>query len=370
MEFWISLRSAPDDGRKTRKTLSGVTICDAESKREAAGALAKLATVDILELVVARPRGSSRNGSNMKFAQIAKRILLFSVVNILVMVTITLVLGVLGVGRYFPQGGLAGLAVFCLVWGVAGAFISLALSRLMAKWFMGVKVIPPETRDPDLRELVDMVHRLARQAGLPALPEVGIYESPEVNAFATGPTRARSLVAVSTGLLHRMQRREVEGVLGHEVAHIANGDMVTMTLVQGVINAIVLFLSRVLAFVVSQALRSRDDRGGGGWLQYLLVIVFQVVFSILGSIVVCWFSRVREFRADAGGAALAGRDSMITALRALQRMQDPEVAAAEAQHAQSFQTLKISGARSGFAALFSTHPALEERIARLEQGPA
>ncbi len=313
----------------------------------------------------------STDQTTMKFAQIAKRILLFTLVNILVMITITLVMGVLGVGRYFPQGGLTGLAVFCLVWGFAGAFISLALSRLMAKWFMGVQVIPPDTNNPDLRELVDMVHRLAQQANLPKLPEVGIYESAEVNAFATGPSRSRSLVAVSTGLLQRMQHREVEGVLGHEVAHIANGDMVTMTLVQGVINAIVLFLSRVLAFVVSQALRSRDDRdSGGGWIQYLLVIVFQIVFSILGSIVVCWFSRVREFRADAGGAALAGRGSMIDALRALQRMQDPELAAAEAKHAQSFQTLKISGARSGFAALFSTHPALEERIARLEQGPA
>jgi heat shock protein HtpX len=308
------------------------------------------------------------DGTNMKFAPMAKRIFLFAAVNILVMVTITLVMGVLGAGRYFPRGGLGGLAVFCLIWGFAGAFISLALSRLMAKWFMGVKVIPADTHDRELRELVDMVHRLARQAQLPKLPEVGIYESPEVNAFATGPTRARSLVAVSTGLLQRMRHREVEGVLAHEVAHIANGDMVTMTLVQGVINSIVLFLSRVLAYVVSQALRSRDDRDGGGWIQYLLVIVFQIVFSILGSIVVCWFSRVREFRADAGGAALAGRGSMVDALRALQRMQDPALAAAEAQHAQSFQTLKISGSRTGFAALFSTHPALEERIARLEKG--
>ncbi len=307
----------------------------------------------------------------MKFAQIAKRMVLFTVVNILVMVTITIVLSVLGVGRYFPRNGMAGLAIFSLVWGFAGAFISLALSRLMAKWFMGVQVIPVDTREPDLRELVDMVHRLARQAGLPSMPEVGIYDSPEINAFATGPTRARSLVGVSTGLLHQMRRREIEGVLSHEVAHIANGDMVTMTLVQGVINAIVLFLSRVLAFAVSQALRSRDDRdSGGGWLQYILVFVFQIVFSILGSIVVCWFSRVREYRADAGGAALAGRDSMIEALRALQRLHHPEAAAAAAQQSQSFQTLKISGSAAGFAAMFSTHPPLEERIARLERGLA
>jgi heat shock protein HtpX len=298
-----------------------------------------------------------------------KRVLLLVVVNILVMLTITLILGLLHVGNYFPQGGLAGLAIFCLVWGFAGSFISLALSRVMAKWTMGVQVIPPETTDSNLRQLVEMVHGLARGAGLPKLPEVGIYQSDEVNAFATGPTRSRALVAVSTGLLQRMGSREVEGVLGHEVTHIANGDMVTMTLIQGVINAFVLFLSRVLAFVVSQALRSRDDRGsGGGALQWILVMVFQIVFSILGLIVVNWFSRWREFRADAGGARLAGRQNMIGALRALQRLHDPEVIAAEAQHHPAFQALKISGPHGGFGALFASHPPLEERIARLEQG--
>jgi len=301
--------------------------------------------------------------------QMAKRVFLLVAVNILVMVTITLVLGLLRVGQYFPEGGLAGLAVFCLVWGFTGAFISLALSRLMAKWMMGVQVIPPETGDPALRQLVDTVHGLARAAGLPKLPEVGIYESDDVNAFATGPTKSRALVAVSTGLLRRMGSNEVEGVLGHEITHVANGDMVTMTLIQGVINSFVLFLSRVLAFVISQALRSRDDRGsGGGIFQYLLVIVFQIVFSILGSIVVNWFSRWREFRADAGGARLAGRPNMINALRALQRLHDPDVAAAEAQQHQAFQALKISGTRGGFMALFASHPPLEERIARLQQG--
>jgi heat shock protein HtpX len=307
----------------------------------------------------------------MKIMQMTKRIFLLLVVNILVMTTITLVLGLLHAGNYFPSGGLAGLAVFCLVWGFGGAFISLGLSRLMAKWMMGVQVIPPNTSDPTLQELVQTVHGLARGAGLPALPEVGIYESDEVNAFATGPTRSRALVAVSTGLLSRMGTREVEGVLGHEVTHIANGDMVTMTLIQGVINAFVMFLSRVLAFVLSQAMRSRDDRdSGGGWMQYLLVIVFQIVFSILGSFVVCWFSRQREFRADAGGARLAGREHMINALRALARLHDPEVAAAEAQRTQAFQSLKISGRAGGLMALLATHPPIEERIARLEQGTA
>jgi len=310
-----------------------------------------------------------RYHTGMKMMQMAKRIFLLLVVNFLVMITITVVLGVLGVGRYFPQGGLAELAVFSLVWGFAGAFISLALSKVMAKWMMGVQVIPANTSDPDLRRLVEMVHGLARGAGLPSLPEVGIYQSDEVNAFATGPTRSRALVAVSSGLLQRMGSREVSGVLGHEVTHIVNGDMVTMTLIQGVVNAFVLFLSRVLAFVVGQAMRSRDDREqGGGMLDFLLVIVFQIVFSILGSMVVCWFSRQREFRADAGGARLTGRETMIGALQALARVYDPQLAAAEGRRAQSFQSLKISGAPGGFMALFATHPPLEERIARLEQG--
>jgi len=304
----------------------------------------------------------------MKIAQIGKRILLFTVVNILVVVTITIILGLLRAGNYFPQGGLAGLAVFCLVWGFAGAFISLALSRLMAKWLMGVKVVPPDTSDPALSGLVQTIHGLARQANLPKLPQVGIYESDEVNAFATGPTKSRALVAVSTGLLHRMDNRQMEGVLGHEITHIANGDMVTMTLIQGVINALVLFLARILAFIVSQALRSRDERDGGGWLQFLLVIVFQIALSILGMIVVAAFSRWREFRADAGGAHLAGRENMIDALQALRRLYEPEAAAVEARQHPSFQSLKISGHRGGLLGLFATHPPLEERIARLEHG--
>ena len=303
----------------------------------------------------------------MNFVQMAKRMFLFMLVNILVMVTITVILGLLGAGNYMPRGGLTSLAVICLVWGFVGALISLALSRVMAKWFMGVRVVPENTTDPTLRDLVENVHNLARRANLPKMPEVGVYESPEVNAFATGPTKSRSLVAVSTGLLQRMNSRQVTGVLAHEVAHIANGDMVTMTLVQGVVNAFVLFLSRVLAFVVSQALRSRDDDRGGGMINFLLVMVFQIVFSILGMIVVAWFSRIREYRADAGGADLGGRQNMIEALRGLKQLYQPELAKAEAHRAQSFQSLKISGAPGGFAALFSTHPPIEQRIAKLEQ---
>ncbi len=305
----------------------------------------------------------------MRFAQFAKRIFLFALVNMLIVATITVVLGLLHVGNYFPRGGLGGLAVICLVWGFGAALVSLGLSRLMAKWFMGVQVIPPDTTDPELQELVQTVHGLARAAGLP-LPEVGIYESDEMNAFATGPTRSRALVAVSSGLLRRMSSRELSGVLGHEMTHIANGDMVTMTLLQGVINAFVMFASRVLAFAVSQAMRSRDDRdSGGSWfMQFILIQLFQFVFGLLGYMVVAAFSRWREFRADAGGARLAGRENMIGALRALQRLSDPQVAAAEAQRAPSFQCLKIHTQPHGLMALFMDHPPLEQRIARLEAG--
>jgi len=302
----------------------------------------------------------------MRLLQIAKRVTLFVVVNILVVLTIGVLVSLTGLDRYLSRDTINGLLIFCLIWGFSGALISLALSRVMAKWMMGVKVIPPDARDPYLRQLVMTVHELARAAGLPAMPEVGIYESPEPNAFATGPSRARSLVAVSTGLLEKMTPDQIRGVLGHEVAHIANGDMVTMTLIQGVINAFVLFLSRILAFVIVQAARGRDSRGND-ILMYMLVMVFQIVFSLLGAIVVCWFSRMREFRADAGGARLAGRQSMIDALRALQRLYDPELAAIEAQRAQAFQAFKISGKQSKFLRLFTTHPPLEERIMRLQQ---
>jgi len=303
----------------------------------------------------------------MKTVQFGRRILLFVMVNLLVGLTITTILALLNVGQRFPVGGLAGLAIFCLLWGFGGALISLALSRVTAKWFMGVRVIPRDTNDPTLRRLVEIVHEQAGMAGLPALPEVGIYDSPEVNAFATGPTRSRALVAVSTGLLAQMGRREVTGVLAHEITHIANGDMVTMMLLQGVINSFVFFLARLLAMAVSQAMRSRDDdrdRGGNWFIEFLLVQVFQVVFSLLGMLVICAFSRWREFRADAGGARLAGRPSMIDALRALQRLHDPSLMQAEGQRGQSFQSLKISGPGGWLA----THPPLEERIQRLEEG--
>ncbi len=296
----------------------------------------------------------------------AKRFFLFALVNILVVTTISVILAVFHVGDYFPEGGLGGLAVFCLIYGMGAAFISLLLSRFMAKMLMGVKVIPTDTNNPELLALVNKVHQLAQSAGLRVMPEVGIYESPDINAFATGPSKSRSLVAVSTGLLQNLNTSQTTAVLGHEITHITNGDMVTMTLLQGVINAFVMFLARVLAFVITQAMRGRNERGGG-FIQFLLVIIFQIVFSILGSLVVLWFSRQREFRADAGGARLAGRDNMIDALRALDRLHNEKLSAMEAKQAPAFQCLKIS-APDALNILVASHPPIEQRIARLQAG--
>ena len=229
---------------------------------------------------------------------------------------------------------------------------------------MGVKVIDPNTTDPRRVRLVETVHQLARNAGLTTMPQVGFYDSPEVNAFATGPSRSRSLVAASTGLLNHMNQAEVEGVLGHEIAHVANGDMVTMTLVQGVVNAFVMFFARIAAMALTS--RGNDDNRGGNTLAYfMLVQVFQIVFSVFGMVVICWFSRWREFRADAGGANFAGRENMVSALEALQTYHEQGFDQAGPQQ-PAFQALKISG-KNGMMMLLSTHPPLEERIARLEQ---
>lgn len=302
----------------------------------------------------------------MKFVQYAKRITLFLLVNLLVMVTIGVIVSLVFRGPVARMGGYQNLFLFCFIWGMGGAFISLLLSRWMAKMMMGVQVIDPNTSDPDEQRLVETVHRLARSAGLPAMPEVGIYGSPEINAFATGPSRSRALVAVSSGLLAHMRQYDVEGVLGHEITHVANGDMVTMTLIQGVVNAFAMFLARVLAFALSRGSSRNDNRGGNFFVEWILINLFQVVFMMLGMIVVNWFSRWREFRADAGGARLAGRDHMLSALRALKAIHEGGADIAGAQQ-PAFQALKISGKSGGFAALFASHPPLEERIARLER---
>ncbi len=290
----------------------------------------------------------------------AKRIVLFLATNIAIVVTLSIILSLLGIGGYVgPNGQLdfAALAVFCFVWGMGGAFISLAISRWTAKRAMGVQLVNGQTGNQDLDWLYNTIGHLTRQANLP-MPEVGIYESPEVNAFATGPSKKRSLVACSTGLLRSMTREEVQGVLAHEVTHIANGDMVTMTLLQGVVNAFVMFLARVAAFAVRQAMDSR----AANTVSFLVRIVLEIVLGILGSLIVAWFSRQREFRADAGGASLAGRGAMVGALRRLMSTQER----VDVNNA-ALASFKIAGGRS-WLQWFSTHPPLEVRIAALESG--
>ena len=299
----------------------------------------------------------------MSFLRIAKRIFLFALINILVILSISFflyILDMLGL-KLFRYSGYISLMILCLIFGMGGAFISLMLSRVMAKWMMGVQVIDPNTRDPELRWLVDTVYRLARQAGISKMPEVGIYISPEVNAFATGPTRNRSLVAVSSGLLETMDEDEIEGVLGHEISHIANGDMVTMTLLQGVINAIVMFLATIIAYVIVP--RRDDDRGDNSLLRYLITQILEIVLSLFGMILLAWFSRYREFKADEGGARLSGREKMIAALEKLRRTLER----ADINDAEAFRAFKISSKRGGFFSLFATHPPLEERIRRLKE---
>ncbi|MGE3975678.1 MAG: protease HtpX [Bdellovibrionales bacterium] len=292
----------------------------------------------------------------------AKRIFLFFAVNLLVMVTISTLLSVLGVTTGFSAQGInyESLMIFCLIWGMGGSIISLLISRIMAKMMMGVQVIPENTNDPELRWLLQTVHRMAKSSGITTMPQVGIYENPEVNAFATGPTKNRSLVACSTGLLRRMNKDQVEGVIGHEVAHISNGDMVTLTLIQGIVNAFAMFLSRIAAWALSQNVREESRHT----VYFITSMVLDILLTFLGMIVVAYFSRLREFRADAGGSRFAGRDKMIGALRALKGTTE----AVDDEH-PALASLKISG-RGGFMRLFSTHPPLEERLARLESGRA
>lgn len=293
--------------------------------------------------------------------KIAKRVFLFVATNILIIATLSIVMSFLGVQPYLDAKGInyQSLMIFCVLWGFGGAFISLGLSRIMAKWMMGVKVIESDTRDPELRGLVQRVHIFARKAGLQKMPEVGYYEAEDLNAFATGPTKNRSLVAVSTGLLRNMNEQELDGVLAHEVAHIANGDMVTMTLVQGVVNAFVMFLARIIGFFASQFV-SEDRRN---IVQFGVVIACEIVLGILGMIVVSFFSRMREFRADSGGASLSTTDNMISALERLKvNSQLPQT-----EDQPAIASLKISGKPGGFLKLFSTHPDLDDRIKSLKE---
>jgi heat shock protein HtpX len=267
----------------------------------------------------------------------------------------------LGIQGVLAENGtdldLGALLVFSAVVGFSGSLISLALSKWIAKMSTGARVIGAPQNSAE-SWLLSTVHRLADAAGI-RRPEVAIYDSPDVNAFATGPTRNSSLVAVSTGLLARLSEREVEAVLGHEISHVANGDMVTLTLLQGVVNTFVVFLSRIVGFVVDRVLL-RNERGAGPGF-FLASLVAQILLGILASMIVMWFSRQREFRADAGGAKLAGRDSMIRALQGLQRSTQP------AQLPEAMRAFGIAGGHGRFGRLFMSHPPLEERIAALQR---
>ena len=296
-----------------------------------------------------------------------KRVFLFVLTNLAVLVTVSIVLAILGqLGVVnLSGGGQVALLVWCAIWGFGAAFVSLLLSRWTAKRALGVQLVSPDTKDAEAQRLLATVAHLVQAAGLP-MPEVGIYDSPEVNAFATGPSKSRSLVAVSTGLLRSMQPAEVEGVLGHEVTHIANGDMVTMTLIQGVVNAFVLYLAHVVAYAVRAVVSGRDEEGrSSGFLGFLAgqlaFIAAQVAFGLLGSMITAAFSRHREFRADAGGASFAGRGNMVAALRRLLQNENR----VDTRNAPQLATFKING-RSRLMLLLSTHPPLEQRIAALE----
>jgi heat shock protein HtpX len=288
-----------------------------------------------------------------------KRVLLFLATNLAVMLVLSVFTSLLGVNRFLTANGLdlGMLLAFSAVIGFGGAIISLLMSKFMAKWSTGARVIESPANSTEFW-LVDTVARLAKAANL-TMPEVAIYEG-EPNAFATGATKNSSLVAVSTGLLQSMTREEAEAVLAHEVAHIANGDMVTLTLIQGVVNTFVVFLSRVVGYLVDSFLRKGDQQSSGPGIGYMVTsMVCEVVFGILASIVVAWFSRQREFRADAGAARLMGSPvPMQNALRRLGGLHTESLP-------QSMAASGIAGGSKGWMALFSTHPPIEERISAL-----
>jgi heat shock protein HtpX len=286
-----------------------------------------------------------------------KRIFLFLLTNLAVVLVLSIVARLTGLDAWLAVHGQSyfGLLVFAALFGFGGSFISLLMSKILAKRAMGVQVIDPQTQDPRHRWLLGVVEHHARTVGV-GMPEVGIFQQPDPNAFATGWNRNSALVAVSSGLLQSMGRDQVEAVLGHEMTHVANGDMVTLALIQGVVNTFVIFLSRVIAGLVS---RSENGRGGGAY--FITVIVLQLVFGILANLIVMWFSRRREFRADFGGAQLAGKSRMIAALEGLKRVHEP-------LPSQQFAAFGIAEGpvASGLKRLFMSHPPLDERIAALQ----
>lgn len=287
-----------------------------------------------------------------------KRIFLFIATNIAILLVLSIVLNLLGFDGYLTQNGLdmGQLLLFCAVFGMGGSFISLAMSKWIAKRSVGAQVIT-DPKDQTSQWLVATVQRMARERNI-GMPEVAVFDSPEPNAFATGASKNNALVAVSTGLLRNMNKAEVEAVIGHEMSHVSNGDMVTLTLIQGVLNTFVMFLARVVGYAIDKAVfRNERDEVGIGY--FVTVIVAQIVFGILASIIVMWFSRQREFRADAGGAELSSRDNMIGALEALKRAHNPEGLP------EQMAAFGVSGGQSRWGALFRSHPPLDDRIAAL-----
>jgi heat shock protein HtpX len=291
-----------------------------------------------------------------------KRIFLFVLVNLAVLLVLSIVARITGLDAWLTVHGssLSGLLVFAAFFGFGGAFISLAMSKYMAKMSMGVRVITQPANSTE-QWLISVVQHHAQTVGVD-MPEVGIFESPEPNAFATGASRNSSLVAVSTGLLQSMNRQEIEAVLGHEMTHVANGDMVTMTLLQGVLNTFVIFLSRVIGNIIDRAVFKSED--GRGIASFVTVLMLQLVLGVLASLIVMWFSRLREFRADRGGARLSGTPNMIAALEELKRVHEP-------LPAKPFAAFGIADGRGagGLARLFMSHPPIEERIAALRALP-
>jgi heat shock protein HtpX len=293
------------------------------------------------------------------------RILMFLATNVAILVVISVMFQLFGIEGLLDENGvdlnLQALLLMSAVIGFGGSFISLLISKWMAKRSMGVQLVDPQQpRNDAERWLYSTVQRQAQQANI-GMPEVGVFDSPDPNAFATGASKNNALVAVSTGLLRNMKKEEVEAVLAHEVSHVANGDMITMALIQGVVNTFVVFLSRLVGFFVDRVILKNQRGLGIGY--FVSSIVAQIVLGILATTIVMWFSRRREFRADAGGAYLAGRGNMVGALKALQR------GAMEPDLPEQMTAFGIHGGKGGLKALFRSHPPLEERIAALESSP-
>lgn len=292
-----------------------------------------------------------------------KRVALFLLTNLAILVVLGIVVNILGVNRFVSSSGIdvGSLFVFAAIFGMGGSFISLAMSKWIAKRSTGAQVIE-QPRNQAEAWLLETVHRQAKAAGI-GMPEVAVYDAPEPNAFATGASRNNALVAVSTGLLRNMNQDEVEAVLGHEISHVANGDMVTLALIQGVVNTFVIAIARIVGFVVDRALSSssNEEYQGPGLGYWIASMIAEILLGFLASIVVMWFSRQREFRADAGGASLAGRQKMIAALDRLRRLAEPSHLPSE------MAAFGINGGLGeGLKKLFMTHPPLEERIAALQ----